>query len=176
MNKHLPFALSLTLATSLLLGGVSSGAAQGSEPPVAQTVPLPYGMNVTTACANVVVDTAIQFAQSNGWNVTVVVADTAGQVVTLQRMDHAHRASTAFALEKASSAALTKRSTKIFSDALGNGRLAILGFSDLHVHTAEGGEVLVLDDTIVGSIGAAGVTEKQDRQIALAGAGALSKC
>ncbi|SCZ59891.1 Uncharacterized conserved protein GlcG, DUF336 family [Epibacterium ulvae] len=176
MLKHLTLTFKSLTAVAMVIGGVSSAFAQDNEPPVAQTVPLPYGMNVSASCAAAVADTAIEFARSNGWNVTVAVSDTAGQVIVLHRMDNAHRASTAFALEKATSAALTKRSTKVFSDALSNGRMAILGFTNLHVHAAEGGEVIVADNTIVGAIGAAGVTEKQDRLISLAGIEALSNC
>jgi uncharacterized protein GlcG (DUF336 family) len=167
----------LSIMTAMFLAGsISTATAQEAEAPIAQTFGLPYGANVSLACADFVVDAAISYAEENNWAVVVAVGDSAGQLVSMGRMDNAHRASTAFALEKISSAALTKRSTKVFADALANGRLAMLGFSDLHVHVAEGGEVLVLNETIVGSVGVAGVTQTQDREIALAGIRALANC
>ena len=141
---------------------------------VATTLPLPYGPNLTHEQATAAIDAGIAYARENGWAVSVAVVDTAGQVVAIERLDDAHRASVAFATEKAESAAMLKRSTKIFSDALAGGRMALLGFTDLHVHSAEGGEVIVVDGRIVGAVGAAGVTQEQDREIALAGADAVA--
>jgi glc operon protein GlcG len=145
-----------------------------AAPPIAQTLPLPYGQDINLESATVAMNAAVAHARSKGWNVTIVVVDTAGQVVTLNRFDNAHKASAAFATAKANSAAMTKRSTKLFSDQLASGRNAILGFVDLHVHAAEGGEVIVQNGRIVGAIGAAGVTQEQDREIALIGVAAVA--
>lgn len=140
--------------------------------PIAQTLPLPYGQDISLESANKAMNAALEHARSKNWNVSVVVVDTSGQVVALNRIDHAHKASVAFATAKANSAAMTKRSTKIFSDQLAGGRNAVLGFVDLHVHVAEGGEVIVQNGRIVGAIGVAGVTQEQDRETALAGVAA----
>lgn len=142
--------------------------------PIAQTLPLPYGQDISLESANRAMNAALEHARSKAWNVSVVVVDTAGQVVALNRIDHAHKASVAFATAKANSAAMTKRSTKIFSDQLAGGRNAVLGFVDLHVHVAEGGEVIVQNGRIVGAIGVAGVTQEQDRETALAGVNAAA--
>jgi glc operon protein GlcG len=116
---------------------------------------------------------ALSYARARNWSVTVVVTDTGRRPITLVRTDGAHKASVDFALAKPKGAALLKRSTKVVSDALAGGRMAILGFTDLHAHTAEGGEVIVAEGRIVGGIGVAGVTEKQDREITLAALAAL---
>lgn len=158
------------LGSSFLVIAPASLAQQAA--PVAQTFALPYGQDLGLSAAVRAMNAALDHARSKNWNVTVVVVDTGGQLVAMNRIDHAHRASFAFALAKASSAAMTKRSTKIFSDQLAAGRNAILGFTDLHVHAAEGGEVIVQDGRIVGAIGVAGVTQEQDRETALAGVAA----
>ncbi len=144
--------------------------------PIAATLSLPYGADIAHTCAASVTQASLNYAESKGWNVSVAVVDSAGRVVMLSRMDNAHKASTDFAIAKASSATLTKRSTKVFSDALSKGRQAILGFTDLHVHAAEGGEVLLQNKRITGGVGVAGVTQTQDREIALVGVAAAAKC
>ncbi|WP_193371588.1 GlcG/HbpS family heme-binding protein [Pelagibius marinus] len=147
-----------------------------ADTPVPNTFPLPYGPDIGQSCATAALNASLDHARANNLNVTVAVVDTSGRVVVLSRMDNAHKAGVDFAIEKALSAALYKRSTKIFSDALAGGRQAILGFMNLHVHAAEGGEVLVIKDEIVGGIGAAGATQQQDRAIANAGVQVASSC
>ncbi len=168
------FAASLSALT--LSDKVAATETSGQAVPIAITLPLSYGPNIAQSCAMTALTAAVDHARSKGWTVSVAVVDTAGQLVALSRMDHAHRASPDFAIAKASSAAMTKRSTKVFSDALGKGRNAILGFTDLHVHAAEGGEVILQGERIIGGIGAAGVTQSQDREIALVGVAAATNC
>jgi|GEM_PF-877484 len=176
-NKSFKTAvLSAFIATLSLPAAPVTAVAQSADVPVANTFPLSYGDNISHACAASTLAAAVEYAQSKNWAVSVAVVDTAGQVMSLGRLDNAHRASPDFALAKASSAVMTKRSTKVFSDALASGRSAILGFADLHVHVAEGGEVLVSGDTIIGGIGAAGVTQKQDREISLIAVDAAARC
>ncbi len=170
------FFSSISMFTLGVVSLPDFAAAETVDAPVANTFPLSYGQNISHACAASTLSAAVEYAQSKNWAVSIAVVDTAGQVMSLGRLDNAHRASPDFALAKASSAVMTKRSTKVFSDALSNGRSAILGFSDLHVHAAEGGEVLVQDDKIIGGIGAAGVTQKQDREISLAAVAAANNC
>ena len=75
------------------------------------------------------------------------------------------------ALEKARSAALFRRLSKAFEDALAGGRTAILA-----IHGAlplEGGVPIISGGKLVGAIGASGGTAQQDGQVAQAGAEAL---
>ncbi len=176
-NLRLVTALLVSaLATSALPVTAGANDTPEASAPIAVTLPLPYGQNIAQNCAMTAMTAALEHAHKKGWAVTVAVVDTAGQMVALSRMDHAHRASPDFALAKAASAAMTKRSTKIFSDALAKGRNAILGFSDLHVHAAQGGEVILQGDRIIGGIGTAGVTQTQDREITLIGVAAAANC
>lgn len=144
------------------------------EAPVAATLSLQYGSDISMESANKALDAAMAHAQKNKWTVTIVVVDAGGRIVALSRMDGAHKATPDFALAKADSAVMTKRSTKIFSDQLTGGRNAVLGFVNLHVHSAEGGEVILQGGKIVGAIGVAGVTQQQDREAALAGVAAVN--
>ena len=86
-------------------------------------------------------------------------------------MDNASLATVEIAIEKARSAALFRRPTKVFEDALAGGRNAILA-----LHGAvpiEGGVPIISGGKIVGAIGASGGTAPQDGQVAKAGADAI---
>jgi len=64
-----------------------------------------------------------------------------------------------------------KRPTRAWSDALDDGRQAVLGLPG--VTPVEGGLPLLVKGEIVGAIGVSGVTSQQDGQIAQAGAALL---
>ena len=166
----------MSLTVPINANATNSSATMANSTVNTNTITLPYGKNISQQCAANAMNAAFKYAQSKQWKVTIAVVDSAGQIMMLNRMDNAHRATPEFAIAKASSAVRTKRSTKIFSDALSKGRTAILGFMDLHVHAAEGGEVIVHKSSIIGGIGVAGVTQQQDREVALIGANAINAC
>jgi glc operon protein GlcG len=173
LTKHI---VTLCLSAGMLLpaASVTAQTTPAPEVPVASTLSLPYGSDISMEVANKAMAAAMAHAQKNKWTVTVVVVDAGGRIVALSRMDGAHKATPDFALAKADSAVMTKRSTKVFSDQLTGGRNAVLGFVNLHVHSAEGGEVILQGGKIVGAIGVAGVTQQQDREAALAGVAAVN--
>jgi glc operon protein GlcG len=175
-NRFRKYTATFGLAAALILpiSLINAQTTAAPETPVAQTLNLPYGTDITMAIANKAMAGAMAHAHKKKWTVTVVVVDAGGRIVTLSRMDGAHKASPDFALAKADSAVMTKRSTKVFSDQLTGGRNAVLGFVNLHVHSAEGGEVIVQGGKIVGAIGVAGATQQQDREAALAGVAAVN--
>jgi glc operon protein GlcG len=172
--RHLA-TLSLSIATLVWIPHTHGQTSNHSpEAPIASTLALPYGKDISMETANKAMAAAIAHAQKNKWTVSVVVVDAGGRMVAMSRMDGAHKATPDFAFAKADSAVMTKRSTKVFSDHLSAGRNAILGFTNLHVHVAEGGEVILQNGLIVGAIGVAGVTQQQDRETALAGVTAVN--
>jgi uncharacterized protein GlcG (DUF336 family) len=88
-------------------------------------------------------------------------------------MDNTQLGSAEVAIDKARSAALFKRPTKAFQDALaaGGDGLRILGLKG--AVPIEGGIPLVMEGKIVGAIGVSGGTSAQDGQCAKAGADTL---
>jgi uncharacterized protein GlcG (DUF336 family) len=82
-------------------------------------------------------------------------------------MDDTQIGSVAVAEEKAKSAVLFRRPTKVFADAVASGRIAVLRLPG--AIPIEGGIPLVAGNQIVGAIGVSGVTSEQDGQIAQAG-------
>jgi|SRR5690606_32033962 len=110
-------------------------------------------------------------AKRNGWNVTVVVADAAGEPILLQRMDAAPFSSIEIALGKARTAARFRRPTRALDESVSAGRGALLSLDGFVL--LEGGEPVTVEGQVVGSVGVSGGTSAQDAQIARAGIAAL---
>ncbi len=101
------------------------------------------------------------------------VVEPSGELVLFEKMDGTQYGSVAVAQEKARSAALFKRSTKAFSDAVAAGRVAVISLPG--ALPIEGGVPIVVQGRIVGAIGVSGGTSEQDGEIAAAGLAALPK-
>ena len=155
--------LSIAAATALLFVAAISASAQA---------PPPYGPPITNEQAKKVMAGAEAEAKKNNWPVVIVILDSGGQPVMLQRLDNAQWGSVDIAKEKARSAVALRRPTKALQDAIAQGgvnlRFLSTGFSVL-----EGGIPIVVDGKIIGSIGVSGVQSNQDAQTAQAGIDAL---
>jgi len=161
MKKSLLISvLSLTL---LMVGG---------WPALAQT-PSAYGLPITLENAKKVTAPAIAEARKNNWAMAVAITDIGGSLVYFEKMDGTQTGSVRVAIGKARSAAMFKRPTKVFQDAVaaGGDGLRILGLDG--AVPIEGGLPLVMDGKIVGAIGVSGGTSAQDGVAAKAGADAL---
>jgi uncharacterized protein GlcG (DUF336 family) len=132
-----------------------------------------YGASINLETARRVAAAALAEGVKNGWTVAVAIVDTGGDLVYFERLDGTQVASSKIAQDKARTAARFKRASKVFADALGAGRLAILGLDG--VTPLEGGVPLILDGKIVGAIGVSGVTSQEDGVCAQAGADVLGK-
>src|SRR5262245_21501388 len=157
--------LSLALGAALLVAVTTASAQQPAAP---APPPAPYGMPITNEQAKKVMAGAEAEAKKNNWPVAIVILDSGGQMVMMQRLDHTQWGSTDIAKEKARSAVALRRPSKALQDAIAQGgsnrRLLSTGFSVL-----EGGIPIIVDGKIIGSIGVSGVTSQQDAQTAQAG-------
>ena len=164
MTKLAAITLMLSFA---LLSAVPADAQTPAPPPA-------YGMPIGLEQAKQVMAGAEAEAKKNNWPVVIVVLDSGGQLVMLQRLDNAQWGSVDIAKEKARSAVALRRPTKALQDLIAQGganlRLLNIGYSVL-----EGGIPIVVDGKIVGSVGVSGVTSQQDAQIGQAGIDALLK-
>jgi glc operon protein GlcG len=160
--------VSLVVGTVLILGA-SIASAQQPAPAVAPPPPPPYGPPITLEQAKKVMVGAEAEAKKNSWNVVMVVLDSGGNLVMLQRMDGAQFGSIEVAKDKAYSAVAFRRPTKAFDDALAQGgaNLRILKLSG--AAPLEGGIPIVVDGKLIGAVGVSGVTSAQDAQIGRAG-------
>jgi uncharacterized protein GlcG (DUF336 family) len=116
-------------------------------------------------------DAAQAEAKKNNWNVCIAILDDGGHLLHVARMDGATPANAEIAIEKGRSAALTRRSTKMWEDRVAGGRMVMLKMPVLPV---QGGLPIMSDGTCVGAVGVSGVQSHEDEQIAAAGIRALS--
>ena len=112
-------------------------------------------------------------AIANKWTMVIVILDEGGNILFLERMDETQIGSVEVAIQKARSAILFKRPTKVFEDAVVGGRNAILSLPG--AVPIEGGLPITVDGKIIGAIGVSGATSAQDGQTAKAGLDALPK-
>lgn len=132
-----------------------------------------YGPSVTLEQAKTAAAAALAEARANRWTMAAAIVDPAGLLVYFEKMDGTQLGSVAVAQAKARSAALFKRPTKVFQEALAGGGdgLRVLGLEG--VVPVEGGLPLVIAGTIAGAIGVSGGTSPQDGQCAQAGVDAI---
>jgi glc operon protein GlcG len=173
-RKHMRTArlLSLVVVTVLLFVSVPVGAQQPVAPPPPQ---IPYGAPISFEQAKKVMASAEAEAMKNKWNMVIAILDTGGHLVMLHRLDGTQLGSIEAAKDKAYSAVLYRRPTKVFQDLVGQGGpnlrlLKLAGASPL-----EGGIPLIVDGKIIGAVGVSGAASEQDAQVAKAGADALTK-
>ncbi len=131
-------------------------------------MPNAYGAPINLESARKIATAALAEARKNSWTMAVAVIDGGGDLVYFERLDGTQAGSVQVAINKARSAALFKRPTKVFEDAVAGGRNAILRLDG--AVPIEGGVPIVMDGKIVGAIGASGGTAPQDGQVARAGA------
>jgi glc operon protein GlcG len=133
-------------------------------------MPNPYGLPISLENAKKSAAPALAEAAKNNWTVAVAIVDPGGNLVYYEKMDNTQLGSANVAIDKARSAALFKRPTKAFQDALAAGGDAVRILRLQGAVPVEGGIPLVLDGKIVGAIGVSGATSAQDAQCAKAGA------
>jgi len=111
-------------------------------------------------------------ALKNNWAVTIAIADDAGNLLWLQRLDGAAALSAHIAPAKAHTAAMGRRDSKTYEDIINGGRTAFLTVPALH-GMLEGGVAIVKDGQVIGAVGVSGVKSNEDAQVAKAGIAAI---
>jgi glc operon protein GlcG len=162
MSKR--FVVKWAIAAMFVLGALVSAVAQ---------MPNPYGLPISLENARKVAAPALAEAAKNNWNVAVAIVDPGGNLVYYEKMDNTQLGSANVSIDKARTAALFKRPTRMFQDALAAGGDSMRILRLQGVVPVEGGIPLLMDGKIVGAIGVSGVTSAQDAQCAKAGADTL---
>jgi uncharacterized protein GlcG (DUF336 family) len=107
-------------------------------------------------------------ADANQWAVTIAVSDDGGHLLGLARLDGAAPLSAHIGPEKARTAALGRRESKVYEEMINNGRVSFLSAPTIH-GMLEGGVPIVVEGQVIGAVGVSGVKSDQDAQIARAG-------
>jgi len=111
-------------------------------------------------------------ALRNQWAVSIAVVDDGGHLLALQRLDGAAPISAYICQEKARTAALGRRESRIYEEMINAGRQSFLSVPKLR-GMLEGGVPIIVDGQCVGAVGVSGVKSTEDAQIARAGIAAL---
>jgi uncharacterized protein GlcG (DUF336 family) len=164
--------LPLVVVTVLLFSSVLVCAQQPAAPPPPQ---ISYGAPISLEQAKKVIAAAEAEAKKNNWNMVIAVLDSGANLVMLERMDGTQLGSIEVAKDKAYSAVLYRRPTKVLQDVLEKGGLNLRVLKLSGALPFEGGIPILVDGKIIGAVGVSGGASEQDAQVAKAGADALTK-
>jgi glc operon protein GlcG len=127
---------------------------------------------LTQAAAQKILDAADKYAADHNLAVTIAVCDEGGHMLGLIRRDGCAPLSAYIAQEKARTAAMGKRETRVYEEIINNGRHAFL--SAPHVSgMLEGGVNIEIDGHTIGAVGVSGVKSAEDAATAKAGIAAI---
>jgi uncharacterized protein GlcG (DUF336 family) len=152
------------LATSSLLALLC--AAQ----PDATLAELPRQPVITLSAARQIAAAAeAEAARLAAPGAAIAITDAGGNLVLLERLDNTFAAGSRVSWGKAKTAALFRKPTKAFEDAINGGRTAMAAMEDFT--PLQGGVPIQIDGYIVGAIGVSGaMSADQDTAIAEAAA------
>jgi len=134
---------------------------------------IPYGAPITLENAKKAAAAASAEARKNNWNMAIAVVAPDGTLIYYEKMDNTQLGSAKVAVNKARSAALFKRPTKVFQDRLASGNAGLNVLALEGAVPVEGGIPLMSDGHIAGAIGVSGDTSEHDAICAQAGVDTL---
>ena len=140
-----------------------------AQAPLAPPPQIPYGVSVSTENAKNVASASIAEAQKNNWKMAVAVVDTGGYLVYFERMQDTQTGSVDLAIEKARTAALFRRPTKLFQDSVAAGGEGLRLLRLTGAIPIDGGVPIIVDGKLIGAIGVSGGSGDQDGLVAKAG-------
>jgi len=166
-----PSIARIAIALLLTLSAVTAQAQAPAPAPSAYLTPI--GAPIGVEAARKAAAAAVAEARKNGWLMAVAVVDPAGTLVYYEKMDNVQLGSAKVAVGKARSAALFKRPTKAFQDAVAAGGAGLRILSLEGAVPLEGGLPIVVGGKLVGAIGLSGDLSENDGKCAAAGVAAV---
>lgn len=132
-----------------------------------------YGPEIELELAEDIMAAAKKEALRRDWPVCISIVDNHGTLVMLCRLPQTQLGSIEVSQQKARTAALFRRPSKFFEDALaeGGGNLKWLSLPD--ALPIEGGLPITVEGQVVGGIGVSGVQSNQDAIVAHSGLAAI---
>ena len=134
-----------------------------------------YGTSINLEMARKELAAAVVDSRRQNLPMAIAVVDNSGQLVAFERMDNTQTASIAVSQDKAVSAAMYRRPTKVFQDVLAAGGVGLRVLTLRGASAVEGGLPIIVDGKIIGAVGVSGGTSDQDGVVAKAGVDALAK-
>ena len=162
--------LSFALCAGLALSAGIQAQAPAAPAPIPDAIPfdIPYGTPITLDQARKVAEAATAEAKKRNWKDAIAITGPAGDLVYFVKIDGTMYASSRLAEHKARTAAIFRRPTKAFFDAMETGHPYVATLDDLIA--SDGGIPLIEGGKLIGAIGVSGGTGPQDGVIAKAGA------
>jgi glc operon protein GlcG len=158
----------LSVAVLVVLSLPAIAQAPFAPPPLVS-----YGLSISTDSAKIAAVAAIAEAQKNNWKQAIAIVDTGGYLVYFEKMQDTQTGSVDLAIEKARTAALFRRPTKVFEDGVAAGGEGLRLLRLTGAIPIDGGVPIIVDGKLIGAVGVSGGTGAQDGQVAKAGANAV---
>jgi glc operon protein GlcG len=178
MTLRAGFGVSFLLS---LAAGIAPAFAQATQAPAPATSAAPtsnyltpIGATISLEVAKNVAAAASAEAQKNKWLMAIAIVDPAGTLVYYEKADNTQNGSASVAIDKARSAALYKRPTKAFQDAVEKGGVGLRVLRLEGAIPLEGGVPLLVDGKLIGALGVSGDLAENDGKCAAAGAAAVA--
>jgi glc operon protein GlcG len=126
---------------------------------------------LTLEGAKAIAAAAVAEANRGREGASIAVVDDGGNLMYLERLQPTFPMGATISTEKARTAALFQKPTKILEDAIVSGRTPLLNVWSAPLN---GGEPIMVDGQVVGAVGVSGASSAaRDAAIAIAGAAAL---
>jgi glc operon protein GlcG len=164
MSQKLAGKSFVSVALLAMLSLLTMAQTPFAPPPV-----VPYGLSISIDSAK----NAVAEARKNNWKDAIAIVDTGGYLVYFEKMQDTQTGSVALAIEKANTAALFRRPTKVFEDGVAHGGEGLRLLRLTGAIPIDGGVPIIADGKLIGAIGVSGGTGAQDGQVAKAGADAV---
>ena len=152
--------MKLILTLSLTVAGHSALAQVGTK----------HGLTLDGA-RRVIASAQVEGRKLSAPGGVVAVVDEGGNLMVLERLDGTFAAGANISIGKARTAVLFKKPTKVFEDAIKNGRTSMVALNDFT--PLQGGVPITYAGKVIGAIGVSGNNPPKDEEIALAGVNAL---
>jgi uncharacterized protein GlcG (DUF336 family) len=159
---------SLTIAALLFVGPAAAQAPAPAPVPDAMPNYIPIGAPITLDQARKIAAAAEAEARKRNWKMAIAIVEPTGELIYFGKMDDTQYASVRIAQSKARSAAIFRRPTKVFFDAMESGHPYVATLDGMS--GAEGGVPIVEGGKLIGAIGVSGGAGSQDGVVAKAGA------
>jgi glc operon protein GlcG len=156
----------------------ASFSQQAAPTPAPAAAPLAASPSITLAEARVIIEAALAFARQRNLLMSVVVLDTAGEVVSADRIDGSSASNMHFAEGKAFAALMLRQTTEVLGDLAKSRPDRYFGIMNMYpgkVYLVGGGEPLAINSRLVGAVGIAGMPQGVDEMAGRAGMAAWDK-
>jgi uncharacterized protein GlcG (DUF336 family) len=135
--------------------------------------PNAYGLPISLEAAKKAAAAALAEARKNNWTMAVAIVDTGGHLVYYEKMENTQIAGAKISIDKARSAVIFKRPTKVMQEMLAAGGAGVRVLRLRGAIPVEGGLPLISDGKIIGGIGLSGDSSENDGRCAQAGVDTL---